>query len=449
MDIIDRLSQYIPIVKGPSHPLSFNERLKHTLIVLVLYFVLATIPLWGISTEISERLRELAWIFGSSFGTLVTLGIGPIVMAGIFLQLLVGGEIININLQSEEGRMKFDNYQRFLTFVFILIEALVILISGTLKPDFSLGVPPLLMYLIIFLQLVIGGIIIVLLDDYALKYAITAGVNLFILASISRALMIRLLNPFPPTEGQTPTGLFFVGIHLLLQGNLNEAIGVFLIIATTISILILAAYLQATRVEVPLLMARIGGKIMKFPIRVLYTSVIPIILLFAILIQIENIYMWITGSNQIPWILTRPNLIYNLSIYGLSYLLDLKNILHIIVYFLIYIIGAPILSYLWVISAGMDARTIAQQLAASPMIQLSMRDPRILERALEKYIRSISILSGILIGFLASIADILGSALAGTSLLLLVVIAYSIYEDFVRNNVAHLLPIIGKLLAKR
>ncbi|HID09246.1 TPA: hypothetical protein EYP13_03380 [Candidatus Micrarchaeota archaeon] len=243
--------------------------------------------------------------------------------------------------------------------------------------------------------------------------------------------------------------MLFIGIDLLLQGNLGEAIGIFLIIAATFGVLVLAAYLQATRVEVPLLMARIGGRVMKFPIRVLYTSVIPIILLFAIIVQIENLYMWITGSNQIPWILTRPNLIYNLSIYGLNYLLDIKNIIHVIVYFLIYVVGASILSYLWVISAGMDARTIAQQLISSPMVQLRMRDPRILERALEKYIRPISILSGILIGFLASIADILGSALAGTSLLLLVVIAYSIYEDFVRNNVAHMLPVIGKLLAKK
>jgi len=448
MDIINRLSQYIPIVKGPSDSLSFNERLKHTLIVLILYFVLASIPLWGISVEISERLRELAWIFGSSFGTIVTLGIGPIVMASIFLQLLVGGGILNINLQSEEGRIKFDNYQRFLTFVFIIIESLAILISGALKPDLSLGLHPLILYLIIFLQLVAGGIIIMLLDDYALKYAVTAGVNLFILASISRALMIRIFNPFPPTEGQAPTGLLFVGTNLLLQGNLGEAIGIFLIIAATIGILILAAYLQATYVEVPLLMARIGGRIMKFPIRILYTSVIPIILLFAIIVQIENLYMWMTGGDQIPWILTRPNLIYNLSIYGFSYLLDIKNIIHIIIYLLIYIVGASILSYLWVISAGMDARAIAQQLAASPMIQLRMRDPRILERSLEKYIKPISILSGILIGFLAAIADILGSALAGTSLLLLVAIAYSIYEDFVRNNVAHLLPIIGKLAKK-
>ncbi len=445
---ISKFADYVPIVKNPSQLLTFNERLKHTLAVLILYFILATIPIWGVSPNISMRLKEFSWVWGSSFGTLATLGIGPIVMAGIFLQLLVGGGILNINLNTEEGRIQFDNYQRFLTFLFIILESVSILALGALKPDFSLGVNPWLLYLIIFLQLVLGGLVIVLLDDYCLKYGITAGVNLFILASISRALMIRIFNFLPPVQGQTATGAIFLAISALAQGDLVQGLAWILRIAVTFGILILAAYLQAVRVEVPLLMARVGGRVMKFPINILYTSVIPIILLYALIVQIENIYMLITHSNQPPWILVPPNIIKNLADFGISYITPM-TLLHIIVYFAIYVVGATILSYLWVISAGMDAKTIAQQLISSYMFPLRVRDPRILERTLERYIRPISILSGILIGFLAAIANILGSLMAGTSLLLLVVVAYSIYEDFVRNNVVHLLPLIGKVLSKK
>ena len=230
MNIVEKVVSYIPIIKEPKELLTFNDRLKHTFIILVLYFILASIPIWGVSVEISERLRELMWVFGSAFGTIVSLGIGPIVMAGIFLQLLIGGEVLKININTPEGREKYDNYMRFLTIVFIVIESLAILITGSLKPDLTLGINPLILYLVIFAQLFLGGLFIVLLDDYSLKYGITSGVNLFILASISRALVIRLFNPFPSEFHNAPTGLLFTGINLLTQGNLNEAIGMFLVI---------------------------------------------------------------------------------------------------------------------------------------------------------------------------------------------------------------------------
>ena len=448
MSMIDKISSYLPVIKGAEYSLTFQERIKHTFIVLFMYFLLTSIPIWGVAVEISERLRELMWVFGSSFGSLATLGIGPIVMAGILLQLLIGGKIININLQTEEGRAMFNNYLRFFILVFILIETSAILLTGSIIPDYNIGLPAMLLYLIIFVQIALGGFIIVLLDDYSTKYAITSGVNLFILASISLAMFLRIFNPLPSEFHNAPTGLIFSGIQQLLEGNVNMAIGIFGMVFVTFAMLVLAAYLQAVRVEVPLIFMRVGGRIFKFPIRVLYTSVIPIILLFAIIVQIESIYRLLTKSNEIPTILTGPNIIYNLSVYGWSYLTDLFNLFHILLYLFIYVVGAAVLSYFWVIASGMDAKTLAQQLSNSPVFSLSVRDPRILEKALEKYIRPISILSGVLVGFLAAISDILGSAIAGTSLLLLVVIAYNIYEDMVRNNVLHLLPLVGKYLAK-
>jgi len=188
---------------------------------------------------------------------------------------------------------------------------------------------------------------------------------------------------------------------------------------------------------------------MKFPIKILYTSVIPIILLFALIIQIEALYRIITGSNQIPLFLQRPAVIERVATLGWGYLLDPINIIHILFYLALYIVGAAILSYLWVISSGMDAKTMAKQLLSSPAFTLRFRDPRLIERTLDKYIRPISILSGILIGFLAGISDILGTALAGTSLLLIVVIAYNIYEDLVKNNALHMIPLLNQVLSKR
>ena len=95
----------LPEVKGPvEKKLSFNIKLKWTLIVLIGFFVLANISLFGLASNALERFEYLAIIMGTDFGSIISLGIGPIVMASIILQLLVGSKILDIDVKSEEGK---------------------------------------------------------------------------------------------------------------------------------------------------------------------------------------------------------------------------------------------------------------------------------------------------------------------------------------------------------
>ena len=95
----------IPEVRKPDEKkLGFNIKLKWTLIILVSFFVLANIPLFGLSVNALERFQYLAIIMGTDFGSIISLGIGPIVMASIILQLLVGSGILNIDTNTEIGR---------------------------------------------------------------------------------------------------------------------------------------------------------------------------------------------------------------------------------------------------------------------------------------------------------------------------------------------------------
>ena len=88
----------LPEVTHPAEKkLSFKEKAKWTLIVIVAFFVLANIPLYGLSNNALARFDNLAVILGTDFGSIISLGIGPIVMASIILQLLVGAKILNID----------------------------------------------------------------------------------------------------------------------------------------------------------------------------------------------------------------------------------------------------------------------------------------------------------------------------------------------------------------
>ena len=99
---------FIPFVfevRKPKKPLSFNKKVGITLLILVLYLTMLAVPLYGISTEDgTDPFFALRAILASQRGTLAELGIGPIVTAGMILQILVGSRIISVNLQIQKRK---------------------------------------------------------------------------------------------------------------------------------------------------------------------------------------------------------------------------------------------------------------------------------------------------------------------------------------------------------
>src|SRR3989344_6866420 len=134
------LVQYIPEITSPvEKKLSFNIKLKWTLIILGVFFVLANIPLYGLAANALSRFEYLALILGTDFGSIISLGIGPIVMASIIIQLLVGSGMLPLDTNSHEGRRQFQGLQKMGVIFFILFEAVVYVAMGGLQahPGFA------------------------------------------------------------------------------------------------------------------------------------------------------------------------------------------------------------------------------------------------------------------------------------------------------------------------
>src|SRR3989338_3973319 len=124
MAFFDRIIEYLPEVKGPTQKrLSFKEKLKWTGIVLVLFFILGLIPLLGLGSNQLSQFEFLSIILGAEFGSIISLGIGPIVTASIVLQLLNGSGILKFDLSSHEGKKKFQGLQKLLGLFFVIFEA--------------------------------------------------------------------------------------------------------------------------------------------------------------------------------------------------------------------------------------------------------------------------------------------------------------------------------------
>ena len=99
MSIWKSILNNLPEVEGPSQKfLSFKEKLKWTFIILIIFFVLGVMPLFGLGSNQLERFQFFSVILGAEFGSLISLGIGPIVTASIVLQLLNGSGILKIDM---------------------------------------------------------------------------------------------------------------------------------------------------------------------------------------------------------------------------------------------------------------------------------------------------------------------------------------------------------------
>src|SRR3990167_9463346 len=126
MSLFEGILSHLPEVKGPlQKKLPFKEKLKWTLIILVIFFVMGLIPLFGLGDNALQQFEFLSIILGASFGSIISLGIGPIVTSSIVLQLLVGTGILNLDLTTPEGKKKFQGLQKLGGLFFIVFEACI------------------------------------------------------------------------------------------------------------------------------------------------------------------------------------------------------------------------------------------------------------------------------------------------------------------------------------
>jgi preprotein translocase subunit SecY len=458
---LKEIIQNLPEVSKPSEKkLSFNVKLKWTLIVLGAFFILLNIPLHGLTANAFERFQFLAVILGTSFGSIISLGIGPIVTSSIILQLLVGSGILNIDTKTEDGKKFFQGIQKLGVLFFIVFEAIVFVLMRGLEaaPGYS--------GLVIF-QLILGGLAIMFMDEVTQKWGFGSGVSLFIVAGVALQLFVGLFQ-FIGLSGEnclvdfgaTPcSGQVLVIIASIINGVPTEALLAFSVILMTAIVFLGVVWAQSLKVEIPLSYDRLRGYGIKWPLQFFYASVIPVILTAALIANLQLfgglIENWLGHatflggfSNGVP-------------ISGLSYWLGSSNILQAIItgslrpvqllqgftHLITYMFFAMIFSVFWVKTTGMDASGQAKNIISSGLqIPGFRKDQRVLESVLARYVMPLTVMGGLAIGALAAIANLLGALAGGTAILLAVMIIYKMYQDVAQQHAVDMHPAMRKFI---
>ncbi len=461
MSLLDTLLGNLPEVRGPPHKHTpFKEKLKWTLVVLILFFVMGFVPLFGLGENALQQFEFLSIILGASFGSIISLGIGPIVTASIVLQLLVGTGLLTFDLTKPEGKQRYQGLQKLLSIFFIIFEGAVYVLMGGLAPSASLAGTALFKeyQLLLIIQLVIGGVLIMFMDEVISKWGMGSGISLFIAAGVAQQIFITAFNFLPsPTNQDIAAGAIPALFQSLSVGDATTAGLQLAALVSTVLVFFIAVYGQAMKVEIPLSFGRVRGFGMRWPLNFFYTSNIPVILIAALLANVQlfatlferwgfPILGKFSGTTPISgfvyW-LQSPDVVQNI-IKG-SFSSDM--IVQTVVYVLVFVVGSVIFSIFWMQTAGMDAASQAKQILNSGLqIPGFRRDERVLEHVLNRYIWPLTIVGGASVGLLAALADLTGALSRGTGILLMVMIVYKLYEQVAKESMMDVHPALRKFM---
>jgi preprotein translocase SecY subunit len=464
-------SAYVPQVPKPKKKISLTEKFVWTGIALLAYLVMGQIPLYGVTNE--PKFDFLAFarvIFAAQQGTLMELGIGPIVTAGLLMQLLKGSDLIRLDFKNPDDRSLFTSETKIVTLIVIVAEGL--LYGSSVYGPLTAESAPYAIYVVIA-QLIGASAIVMLLDEMVQKgWGIGSGLSLFIMAGIAQTILWSVFSPVPAQDG--PVGVLPFTIQSIAEGNGADAIfrsgqlPSLFTLALTIVVVLILVYIEGIHVDIPIVSTKYRGFTAVYPIKLLYTSVIPVILASALLANAVFIgqMMWANynPNNTNPafnWIAqfdpqsqggtatpTGGILYYITPPRGIE--AAAADPMRAVVY-VIFLTGiVTVFSRLWVELGGLSARTAARNLLdADVQVPGFRRSEGSVETLLNRYIPSLTLLSGMIIGLLAGVSDVLNVFGTGTGILLLVNIMVSYYQTLVKEKVDTDMPNLAALLGRK
>src|SRR6266511_4262928 len=454
---------------------------------------MAETPIYGITHtgNINDPFGPLRVIFASQRGTLVELGIGPIVTAGLILQVLSGSKMINVDFSNPGDRALFTGASKVLSVFMTIFEGIAFLIGGAYNVTNTAGqliTPSLQSQFLILTQLVVAGVVIILLDEMLQKkWGFGSGISLFIAAGVCLSIVWDTIGPISPVSDNHYLGAliaFFQSLPVVLAsptsltawwsvlyrgGGLPDMLG----FITTLVVFLIIIYLNGLRVEVPVSYARYRGFRGRFPIKFFYVSNIPVIFAAALfgniffigqlLFQRYNPTCSSTGLNFwlslfpgcfVPTSSTNQQLVPSK---GLAYYtfaprsitVVLEDPIRAAVYMGIFVLACVFFAITWVEVGGMDSKTVAKQLIDSGMqVEGFRRSGTTIRQIIDRYIPTVTIMGGIVIGTIAAGADFLGAFGTGTGILLTVGIIEQYYEILVKERITEIYPGFKGLLGQ-
>ncbi|MFO8113796.1 MAG: preprotein translocase subunit SecY [Halorubrum sp.] len=471
----------MPVVERPTGHVPFRRKLTWTAGILIVYFFLTNINPFGLAAGGTDFFGQFRSVLAGESGSLLQVGIGPIVTASIVLQLLGGANLLGLDTDDPRDQVLYQGLQKLLVIIVTALTAAPMVFTGQFLPadpavGQALGIGTFGVQGLIFVQIFIGGVLLLFMDEIVSKWGVGSGVGLFIIAAVSQQIVGGFFsfsalgapgffaNWYAIATGGTQLGSPFTsaGLESLLfePGNI-------LALFTTVFIFGIVVYAESVRVEIPLSHARVKGARGRFPVKLIYASVLPMILVRALQANIQFLGQLLSSqwAGMPAWLgaygeqgQPTSGLFYYLNpiqqpeqwmwfrgeATGEPWMIAVR--LAIDLTFMI--VGGAIFAIFWVETTGMGPEATAKQIQNSGMqIPGFRRNPQVVEKVMERYIPQVTVIGGALVGFLAVMANLLGTIgqVSGTGLLLAVSITYKLYEEIAEEQLMEMHPMMRQM----
>ncbi|KAK2975175.1 hypothetical protein RJ640_017388 [Escallonia rubra] len=433
---------FLPEVQSADRKVPFREKVIYTVLSLFIFLVCSQLPLYGIhSTTGADPFYWMRVILASNRGTVMELGITPIVTSGLVMQLLAGSKIIEVDNNVREDRALLNGAQKLLGILIAVGEAVAYVLSGMYGSVGQLGVGN---AILIIVQLCFAGIIVICLDELLQKgYGLGSGISLFIATNICESIIWKAFSPTTINSGRGAEfeGAVIALFHLLITRTdkvraLREAFyrqnlpNVTNLLATVL-IFLIVIYFQGFRVVLPVRSKNARGQQGSYPIKLFYTSNMPIILQSAL---VSNLYF----ISQLLHRRYSGNFLVNMlgkwkeseysgqsvPVGGLAYYVTAPS-------------SKPCIDFDSLFSFELLGCHCMCAYVEQQMVMPGHRDSN-LQKELNRYIPTAAAFGGICIGALTVLADFMGAIGSGTGILLAVTIIYQYFETFEKEKASEL-----------
>ncbi|KAL6634155.1 hypothetical protein ACP70R_026826 [Stipagrostis hirtigluma subsp. patula] len=449
LELFRPVAALVPSVRRADRAVPFGQRVLYTGMSVSVLLVCSHLPLYGVrySPTGADPLYWVRTLLASNRGTLMELGVAPVVTAGTLMQLLTASKLLG--RADPADRELLDAARKALAMAIAAGEAAAHVLLGMYG-----GVGAISGALIV-LQLFSASLVVIFLDDlldkgYGLRGA--SAISLLGATNTCGKVVWQVFSPVTVNAGRGPEfeGLALAVVHhavvradkarALLATLLRRHLPNMMSLLGTCVVLLAAVFLEGFRVLLPLRSRDARGRRATFPIKLLYNSTMPIVLHSAAVSALYMVSQLLHYSRYGGSVLARLLGTWREASYaavpvgGLAYYVTppsdvAADPLHAVTYAALLLTSCALLSQAWAAASGSSARDVARQLADQRLAMPGTRDAAI-HSQLSRYIPMAAALGGLCVGALTILADITGAIGSGTGILLAATAVYNLVDNF-------------------
>lgn len=412
---------------------------------------MSELPLYGIKNTV-EAADPISWlrpIFASVPGSLMEIGVLPIVLSGYFIQLLGGFQLIDVNFDIRGDRELFQSAQKLVAIVITIAQALLIVLSGVYGSPVELGAAGILL---VAAQLSFGGVVLIFMDELLQKgYGFAPAVPELTVLSISQKFLWSSFSFITVDKGRGKEyiGSFVSLVSMLFSRNFKVALmeafyrtnlpNMFQLYGS-VAVFGIVVYLLSFRLDINVKSTRARTPSTTFPVRLLYTGHSPLVAYLSLIavtfITSAGLFRMFPYSAAVKILGTwEPRGDQLVAVSGLCYYLrpplsvaeSFRDPIRTLIYITIILTSSIILAKAWTRVSGSAPKDIARMFKENSIVIVGHRESSVY-RELKRVIPSAAAVGGAVIGVLVVVADLLGLASCASAILIATSSVYGFFE---------------------